>query len=175
MNKSEVLKVIAILSAHTPSHPVSDALVSVWEMSMDDVPYGAAMMAVKEWVTNHKWFPTPSEFRGLIAAKLTGIPTSAEAWQMVQARIRSTYPGHPASEWDAPKLVKEIVADMGGLRTLRMSGKPADDERRFDYLYGRAREDILKAVSIPGLWGDLQMIDDRPSGLAKALGKGPTA
>lgn len=152
MNISECSKIIAVLSAHAPNHPVSDATVTAWSMAMDDVPYDAAQWAVREWLRHRKWFPFPSEIRDMLTEQLSGLPSVEDAWRLVLGRMRSTYPGHEAPAWHMPVEVRRAVEAMGGVHVLRMSQAPGIDAKRFAEIYGQYRERSLRETCIPDLW-----------------------
>lgn len=156
MNESEAAKVVAILHAHDPKHPTTDATVTAWAMAMDDVPYPAAMIAVRAWMKHHKWFPFPSELRGMLAEQLTGLPTTDVAWGLVQQRMRQTYPGQSAPPWDVHGAIIEATQRIGGVNALRMSNSPLKDQDRFTEIYNAIRERVLQEADIPGLWMQLQ-------------------
>lgn len=173
MNRAEAAKLIAVLQAHAPNHPVTAATIEMWVWVMDDIPYQAAQYAVREWITYHKWFPTPAELRGIIAEALTGLPSADEAWRIVQERIKETYPGIEAPAWNVPRAITDAVASMGGTRALRTSEKPIQDQRRFELVYGTLRDRALRDIDIPATWGLLQESDALPAGAARIAAGDP--
>lgn len=152
MNEAEAAKMVAILQAHEPKHPTTPATITMWAWAFEDVPYPAAMIGVRAWVKTRKWFPFPTELRGLIAEQLTGLPATDTAWGLVQERMRATYPGQPAPPWEVHRIVIEATERLGGVGALRMSNQPAKDQDRFSELYNAMRERVLQETDIPGLW-----------------------
>ena len=78
----------------------------------------------------------------LIGTAVLIVPSAqaGDAWTMVQLRIKATYPGHTAPEWDAPFPVRQATQAMGGVHVLRMSENPMADRAHFIKLYSEYRK-----------------------------------
>lgn len=176
MNRQDVGKLVAVCIAMWPNHPADniDVLVTGWEMALGDVPYDVAHQALAVYLREGRFFPAPSEIRKLAVDAITELPSGGDAWRMVLARMRATYPGHPAPSWEAPKPVKDAVQAMGGMHVLRMSEMPGADEARFLAIYASYREREARDADLPAIWtakGRAAIADGEDGGLAIGDGR----
>jgi hypothetical protein len=152
MNKSDCAKIIAILATNDRTGVVTPATIDAWELVMQDIPYEAAQVAAYQWLMHSKWFPMPAEFRDILVNALTGLPDPDDAWSVVIARMKATYPGQDAPAWDAPEAIRLAVQTMGGMSTLRTSSNAGKDAERFATVYRRYRDRELQNFDIGAEW-----------------------
>lgn len=152
MTPQDVNKILAILKArYGDKLKVNDATVDAWSMVLDDVQYHDVLAVLPEWMKEQEWPPDPAQIRNSVIDRLpSALPSVDEAWQIVQARIAATYPGHHMPEWKALDEIQDAVKDIGGLRAIRMSEKPADMEKRFRAAYGERRQREGRLTVLPG-------------------------
>jgi hypothetical protein len=158
MRESEIKKLLAIAGTVAPNFPVTPATVKVWQLALDDVPLPAAEWAMHEWAKTEKWFPTPSEVRRMIVAKLTGSPSPGDAWEMVEERIKRVHPDlfNRRTEWDAPEEVQRAVLQLGGIFRLWESTSIASDRREFEEIYTAIVERRFREANIDQLYHQLE-------------------
>lgn len=168
MNREEAGRLVAVCVATWSSHPVGDpaALVTAWEMALADVPYPLGQRALGLYLREGRFFPAPAEVRALVVDQLGVIPEEGEAWRMVVARMRTTYPGIPAAPWAAPEPVRLAVEAMGGMHVLRLSDDPGDDQKRFFRVYRTYRQRAARELDVAALTaggGEKALPDGEPS------------
>jgi len=168
MTREEIGKIIAVLMAAYPSHPVPnpDMLVTVWEMTMGDMPYRHVQAAVAHYLqqggdSSYRGWPDISTIRRIISDAVLQLPDAAEAWRLVLERMHATYPGHPASDWDIPTALRRSVEAIGGIHALRMSENLGADQRRFVEVYRQYAERAIREADLPAL---AAAMDDRALG-----------
>ena len=143
MQPNEVLQLIGLVKAryqakfqHTPS------VEQMWNMVLDDVPLEPCKTILADWFKTEDWPPDPAYIRNKVLDTTSGLPTPEEAWQMVQQRIKNTYPGMPAEAWDAPGQVQAAAKDIGGIYLIRQAEKPDAMRQRYEDAYRRRRDSI---------------------------------
>lgn len=136
MNRTECARLIANLLAnyHNADVPSVEALVSAWALVLGDVPYPAAEAAVVAHIRTSTFFPTAAEILALVAAGSGIVPTTGDAWAMVQRHLRDYGPGAGAV-FTGPEPVRQAVNAMGGWWVLRMSETPVRDQAAFVRVY----------------------------------------
>lgn len=158
MTRQEVGKLVAVCIATWPNHPVDNvaALVSAWELALGDVPYEVGNAALATYLREGTFFPAPAEIRTLAVEAVAGLPDAGDAWRLVLDRMKATYPGIPASPWDAPEPVRKTVDAMGGMEPLRRSENPGADHARFAKTYAVYRQRAAREADLPALWAGRQ-------------------
>lgn len=140
MNSNEVAQLIAVVKArYGNKFQANPATTQAWSMVLDDVSYADAMAVLPAWLKQEEWAPDPAQIRSTVMDRTCGLPSPDEAWQMVEERVRSTYPGQPAPDWSAPQIVQEALKEIGGSWAVRRSEKPEDIRRRFIGAYSHRR------------------------------------
>lgn len=149
MNRQEIGRLVAVCFTSYPNHSATAAdVATAWEFALADVPYEAAAAAIKTHLKESPFFPSPSEIYQRVLDQTGALPNAGDAWGLVQARIASTYPGLPATDWDAPYPVREAARAMGGIHTLRMSDNPMADRAHFIKFYEQYRQRAAREVDI---------------------------
>lgn len=146
MTPNDVTKMLAVLKSVYPHHPISDAAHEAWNMTMQDVPYDAAMPVIKQWMLTEEWFPTPAAIRKQVYQVLSPLPSASDAWLMVMDRIRNTYPGFQAPDWDAPKIVQDALKDIGGTWAVRQTDDTSRMEQKFRSAYNERRDSATRGT-----------------------------
>lgn len=138
MNEQEVDRILTVIKArYGPKFRYDSMTTTTWHMVLDDVPYEETMPVLRDLMKQEEWAPDPATIRNIVLDTTSGLPTPAEAWQMVQHRIKSTYPGMPAETWDAPGQVQAAARDVGGIYLIRQAEKPEAMRQRFEDAYRR--------------------------------------
>lgn len=137
MNSQEVLQLIGLTKARYQAKFQHNAAVEeVWNMVLDDVPFEPAKVALAQWIKTKDWPPDPAtDIRGRVLQETSGLPTPSEAWLMVLHRMKSTYHGQPAPDWDVPREVRAALDDIGGMYLLRQVEKADDARKRYERAY----------------------------------------
>lgn len=167
MTKNEMSRLIAVLQAQYPHHDVADgeALLLGWQMALGDVPYEAATEAVVAWLrSGERFFPSAGQLRQLVIDDTGALPSGPDAWAMVLARMKSTYPGHPAPPWDAPECVRQAVKAMGGMDVLRHSEEPGIDRTQFLKIYETYRARATRSLDLGALGDGRAVVEALPNG-----------
>lgn len=182
---------IAELHAYTrylwPSSPEVElrTLVRAWSRQLEDVPNGLAVAVVDQYATDGNRFPPPvgliRQQALVLAAPAGAAPSPEQAWEEVQAKIRSVgldlmrlafcgpdCPGRDCEHHQLPTFshpaIDAVVAGLGW-RSLCESSEPMADRAHFLRMYGSAVERVVREVA-------------RPPSMVKAreqLGIGPSA
>lgn len=151
MTTEDINKLIGVCMHTWPNERVDDpdVLEVAWTMVLGDVPYPVASEALGWYMKDgNAFFPKPGQLYQIVLGMTGALPDAGDAWSMVQARISSTYPGHPADKWDAPFPVRQATEAMGGIYTLRMSENPMADRAHFLKIYGDYRQRAAREVNI---------------------------
>ena len=155
MNRTEVAKVLAVVAEryrHAKFGDDAESLVTAWHVTLDDVPYDAAMVALRAWFKAEKWAPDPSELRGRILSGLSAVPDEAEAWALVLRHMRSTY-GPFGTPFVGPEPVRLAVEAIGGWWALRTSEQPTRDREAFGRVYPVYAKRALSDLDVAALLG----------------------
>lgn len=153
MNQIEISRLIKFLQAEYSGHQINDveALVQSWQMILGEVPFEAAAEAARSWIASgERFFPTSGQLFQLVAIGAGALPTDAEAWERVLARMRATYPGIPAPPWDVPDIVKRALAAIGGMDVVRVHEEPEILRSQFAKFYNQFRQ---RAATSPAVMG----------------------
>lgn len=142
MTKSEVVELVAVLSASYPSASLAERTVLVYEQMLEDLDCSAASAAVARLVQTSKWLPTIAEIRGA-AYELAAVPRrlAGEAWGDVLSEIRRT------GSYGIPRFVDPRTAEcvrLMGWRNLCLSENDAADRARFADLYDGLTERAMR-------------------------------
>lgn len=136
MNRVEAGKLLAVIQSRYPHANLGDpdAAATAWALTLDDVPYPAAVAVLGPWFKGERFAPDPSELRSRILAAAAGLPEAGDAWAMVLRHIRDNgeVGGRPFS---GPEPVAQAVRAMGGWRVIRHSESPDKDRERFFATY----------------------------------------
>jgi len=157
MTTEETARVVAVLMAQWPNHPVPnpDATVASYRLALDDVPFEAAMTAAAAWMKRSRFFPAACELRELAIAARWDLPTAEDAWREVRAGLAAggIY-GEPV--WSCLPLHRAIRAI--GWRTLCLSpeGDPAVLDR-FARTYRTYRERAIREADVAALWSGAEV------------------
>ena len=96
MDRTETIKIIAVIRAAFPMHLKNltnqdlEQMISVWQTTLDDVPYSLMSAGLKTFIrTDKKGFPpTPGQILNIISNLQTeAILTAEEAWTKVYKAI----------------------------------------------------------------------------------------
>jgi hypothetical protein len=160
VTRDEAAKVLAMVQIRYPNANLGDPDLApdVWQMTLDDVPYEAAELALRAWFKREKWAPDPSELRGLILCALAEVPEPGDAWAMALAHIRTEglIGGRP---FDGPEPVAQAVAAIGGWRALRTSEQPERDRDAFLKVYATYAKRATASLDVAA------MLAERPAAL----------
>jgi hypothetical protein len=148
MNQQDVDRILTVIKArYGPKFRYDRMTTTAWHMVLDDVPYEETMIVLRDLMKQEEWAPDPATLRNTVLDTTSGLPTPSEAWQMVQQRIRNTYPGMPAEAWDAPQPIQDAAKDVGGIYLIRQAEKPEAMRQRFEDAYRRRRDEVRAARS----------------------------
>jgi len=164
MTREETAKLIAMLKAIWPNHPIhnAEALIAAYHLVWADIPYDAGLAAVTQYAASERYFPSPAEIRELAAQHLGVAPTPEEAWQEVVTQMREHgFYGRPAF---SHPMIAAAVRDVGW-RTLCGSEQPDATRRQFLSAYGARRQRLLREGNLGRL--AQQMLADRLAALPR--------
>lgn len=66
MNSAETAKVLTVLSGAYPATEVTEETAMLWDSVFASDPYELVAVAVRDWITNEEWWPTPAGIRSRI-------------------------------------------------------------------------------------------------------------
>lgn len=151
MTPEEISRLIAVIMHTWPNHRIDDPEVAIhaWSMVLAEVPYPVASEALAQYMREgHEFAPNAGLLYQIVLDMTDALPNAGDAWTLVQLRIKATYPGHTAPEWDAPFPVRQATQAMGGVHVLRMSENPMADRAHFIKLYSEYRKRAAREVNI---------------------------
>ena len=151
MTLNEISKLQAVIMVTWPNHRVDnpEAAINAWEMVLGEVPYPIVSQALTQYIREgHDFAPNAGQLYQIVLDMTDALPDAGDAWTLVQLRIRQTYPGHEAPEWDAPFPVRQATRAMGGVHVLRMSENPMADRAHFIKIYNQYRTRAAREVNI---------------------------
>lgn len=151
MNIEETARVVAVLMAHWPNHPIPspDATIAAYQLGLSDVPYEIGTAAAERAIRTARFFPTVAELRDLILDKLLDFPTAEEAWAEITRGF--SYGGmYREPEWSCLPVAQAVRAI--GWRVLCTSpeGDP-DVAERFALTYRTYRKRALSGIDIAAI------------------------
>lgn len=167
-------KTAALLAALKALDPqgwvtVDTAMIAVWSAAMNQepvIPAEAAMHTARQITARPgQKFPTPGDFRGLVAEVVCGVPSAEDARKQIERSMRENYPGMPA-KYTPDRLVLDAIREIGGIHVFRVAQSEIETAtlwRRFVAKYDAMRRDRLESADIAGDWQALQ------TGARKAL------
>lgn len=160
---------MALLSALKTLDPrgfvtIDDAAINVWHTVLNREPEIAgvdAMATAYQLVAKPgATFPTPGDFRALVAEIVAGVPSVADARRQVERLLRENYPGMPA-RYTSDRLVLQALKQIGGAAVFRSSQSEQQTAmywRQFEAAYRGLRDaqvtaPALTATDAPALKG----------------------
>lgn len=168
MTPSEATKLVAIIRvAYGDRFKALPGIENVWSMALAHVPYRMAEQVVTQWIRDQEWPPVPANIIEMAEQGMSPLPGVDEAWRMVRQRIASTYPGHPAENWNAPAIVQEAAGDVGGLRKIRFSEQPQRIEQEFREAYRERYRKATREAVARGIGSGARTDDPERPGLSE--------
>ena len=149
MNRNETMALLGALKVLDMRGfvTIDDPTIDVWHVVMNREPGISgrdAMRTAYELVSKpDATFPTPGQFRAMVAETVDGVPTLAEARAQLQKALNVNYPGQPPTYSPAP-IVKEAIQRMGGTYRFRTSESKRETDnlwRSFDEAYRAVRDE----------------------------------
>lgn len=171
MKAHEVIDLLTALKTLDPRGfvTVDDTTIQVWSAVLNREPAidaKAAMSTAYELVSRPgASFPTPGDFRAMVAEITAGVPSLAEARRQIERAMKENYPGHPPRYTPDP-LVLAAVRQIGGVAVFRNSQSEQQTNtlwRNFEAAYRTLRD---RQVTQPAIGGGDNV---------KAIGKGRVA
>lgn len=151
MTTEETGQLLAVFKAMYPTHPVPnpEAMVTAYQMALDDLPAEAVTVAAREWMRTGVFFPKPAELRSIIAERGLSLPSPEEAWSEVMSQIRAvgSY-GNPS--WSC--LAVRQAVDALGWRNICASEEIGIERAHFYRTYQAYRERTLRDTDLAALW-----------------------
>jgi hypothetical protein len=156
MTYEETARVVAVLMAHWPNHPIPnpDATIAAYQLGLSDVPYQLGMAAAEKAIRTSRFFPTVAELRDIILDTLLDFPSAEEAWGEIKRGF--SYGGiYGEPEWSCMPVAQAVRAI--GWRVLCTSPEGGSDmAERFTLTYRTYRKRALYDVDIAALWSGQQ-------------------
>jgi hypothetical protein len=123
MKESEVVKLLAIISAAWPSFELTEVRMQVWSQALADIDYAAGTTAVMRVLETSEFPPTVAAIRRAAIPARCMIPTADEAWAAVLEALSAGYVTTPRFDLiqDRAGSVAVEVAQAFGWRELYMS------------------------------------------------------
>jgi hypothetical protein len=156
MNRNETQQLLTALKSLDPGGfvTVDNSTIDVWTAVLNRepvIPGGAAMMTAFDVVARpNQRFPTPGDFRVMVAEVVCGIPSVEDARRQIERSMRENYPGHPV-KYTPDQLVLEAARSIGGtymFRNAQSERETADLWRRFATVYDLMRAERLELADI---------------------------
>lgn len=157
MKRHEMVEVLSALKSLDPRGfvTIDDTTINIWTITMNRAPavsLGDAIMTVQELVaTPGATFPTPGDFRALVAETVSGVPSLADARRQVERTLKENYPGMPA-KYTPDAIVLAALRQIGGAAVFRASQSEQQTNtlwRQFDAAYRRLRDEQVTAPAFP--------------------------
>lgn len=173
---------IAILSALKTLDPqgwvtVDDMTIGVWTAAMNrepSIPFEAARYTVAEIVSRPgQKFPTPGDFRGLVAEVVCKLPSTEEARKQIERSMKLNYPGMPA-KYTPDRIVLDAVREIGGIHVFRVAQSEHETAtlwRRFTAKYEDIRAERLDTIDYAAEYAALASGEGHIPALAGANGR----
>lgn len=111
MTKSEIASVLAVLKAAYPRQEITTGTADVYARFLADLPYEAALNAVKRHIATSQFFPAIAEIRKAAAESSAQVVGGEEAWGEVMRAVRSVG-RYRIPQWSHPA-VKAAVDALG--------------------------------------------------------------
>lgn len=152
MTREETARVLAVLMAKWPNHPVPnpEATAAAYHLALDDVPYDAAMAAAAAWMKRSRFFPAACELRELAVTARWALPSVAEAWEEVRRGL-SEGGIYREPEWSCLPL-RQTIRSIGWRVVCCSQEGDGDMAERFALTYRTYRERAIRDVDLPALW-----------------------
>lgn len=166
MNRADVIALLGMLKTLDARGfvVIDDATIEAWRYAMNHAPAVSAADAMRTAqaliVRPGVTFPTPGDFRVLVAETIAGVPSVAEARAQVERALRENYPGMPARYTPDP-VVLDAVRSIGGVAVFRASQSEQETGRHwraFEAAYRTARDARVNRPAIAG--GDAPALDE---------------
>jgi hypothetical protein len=144
----EVIDLLTALKSLDPRGfvTVDDTTISVWTSVLNREPSVSAhdaMQAAYELVAQpDAVFPTPGQFRAMVAETVSGLPGVADARAQIERAMRENYPGMLA-KYTPDALVLNAVRRIGGVTMFRNSRNEIETARlwkEFEAAYRSLRD-----------------------------------
>lgn len=164
MNRQETQQLLTALKSLDPGGfvTVDNAMIDVWTAVLNrdpPIPGGAAMMTAFDVVARpNQRFPTPGDFRVMVAEVVCKVPSVEDARRQIERSLRENYPGHPV-KYTPDRLVLDAAREIGGtymFRNAQSERETADLWRRFRSVYDLMRAERLEVVDIAAEYAALQ-------------------
>jgi hypothetical protein len=149
-SKSELLKLLKILTASYPDYELGEETPDIYLAVLQDIPFEMLKIAALDHISRSPWFPKPSELRKAaveMALDSRHIPSAYEAWGEAEQAMRR-WGRDRKPDFDNPVLEQTIAAL--GWHNLCTSTNQAADRARFIEaytLFRQRREE--EAVTLP--------------------------
>jgi len=141
MNASEALKLFAILKATYPRQETTEATAEVYATFLSDLDYAATEQAVRRIAATSRFFPTIAEIREQVAEDHAGLPSVAEALELVAGRFRLS--DAEVEENPLPAEVAKAYRIVGGEWAFRTSTSPTTLHAQFRDMYAQIRAEAI--------------------------------
>lgn len=164
MNRNETQQLLTALKSLDPGGfvTIDNSTIDVWTAVLNRepaIPGGAAMMTAFDVIARpNQRFPTPGDFRVMVAEVVCGIPSVEDARRQIERAMRENYPGHPV-KYTPDRLVLDAARDIGGtfmFRNAQSDRELTDLWRRFRTIYDLMRSERLELADIAGEYAALQ-------------------
>lgn len=164
MNRNETIQLLTALKSLDPGGfvTVDNSTIDVWTAVLNRdpaIPGGAAMMTAFDVIARpNQRFPTPGDFRVMVAEVVCGIPGVEDARRQIERAMRENYPGHPV-KYTPDRLVLDAAKEIGGtymFRNAQSDRELTDLWRRFRTVYDLMRAERLELVDIGAEYAALE-------------------
>ena len=150
MNKTDVVKMFAVIKAAYPSDPAFQQpkpdMVTVWAEMLSDIPYERIGAALKAHISSSPFPPKISDIRGWATVK---VDNTGEAWGLVKKAIRDYgYWQKEAALASLPDEVRRIVVQLGW-ESLCTSENEMADRAHFLKVYQAYQERENRYSALP--------------------------
>ena len=169
MHQREIAALLAVLKTLDPQGwvTVDDTTIDVWTAAMTRepvIPAEAALLTAREIVSRPgQKFPTPGDFRALVAEIVCKLPSVDDAKKQIERSMRENYPGMPA-RYTPDRIVLDAVRDIGGIHVFRVAQSEQETAalwRRFTTRYTELRADRLDTIDYAAAYASLASGTDR--------------
>ena len=156
MNKRETMALLGALKVLDMRGFViiDEPTINVWTAVLNREPGISgpdAMRTAYELVAKpDATFPTPGQFRAMVAELMSGLPTLADARRQIERAMRENYPGMPAN-YTPDAVVLRAVRQIGGVTMFRNAQSEHETARlwrAFESAYRDLRDEQVTTPSL---------------------------